>query len=67
VEQDLLGGLAKREELEEAEIRDVARRACIYRRELVRQDVPAQDLMAMMYGWYTIEGDRLREERRDRE
>lgn len=57
----------QQEDLEESEIRGIARRASVYRRELIRQRVPASDFMAMMYGWFTLENDRLREERREKE
>lgn len=57
----------QQEDLEESEIRGIARRSGIYRRELLRQGVPSSDLFAMMYGWFTLENDRLREERRDNE
>lgn len=65
--EELTADFVERERCEEAEIRDIARRASLFRREIVRQGVPGQDFVAMMLGWFQLEADRLREERRDRE
>lgn len=65
-EVDLIVQMTKDEEMEESEIRDIARRACIYVRELKRQGTRDRDQGLLGIIWAQIEQDRLREERRER-